>query len=221
MIQTTATNHTPAAQHQMNLLVDRVAKMRAYEVPSDQIMRACGLRTIEEVDAIIAKPECQAVIQRVAVESFEKKQTLNDAWDAAEASSLNIIHQALTQNPDPDFALRTAMYANKANRRGVHANRPIQGNVVGRAVITLNNTFVSKLQQNWIVTERESIEATKKAQDFLSPNDIEDILGANGKNGNGANGSHGSDGEIEALEHDDSVGTAPFTLADAFAQAVV
>ena len=186
-------------------LIKRVAQMKVYEVPHDQIAKACGLSDINLVEMILQNPACQQEIADITTKEFEQSKTINEAWDMTEATGLNIMIQALRNNPDPDFALRAAMYANKAQRRGIHNNRPINGDTVERVIVTLNANFVNKLQQNWNVMRREAATLTQKDQDFLPPTDVESIFG----------------GKPQQLEDASVPADSGYNFGEAFAEALV
>jgi hypothetical protein len=161
-------------------LIERVAKMVVYEVPHAQIAQALGLDE-DRVKQIVAMEVCKDRVQQFAMDTIERSETLNDAWDMIEAESAGIVLQQLRVNPDADLALRAANIANKAQRRGTFANKPIEGNAGARAVIELHATYVDKLQQNFTIDKSkrrvfDTAHLEKKATNFLEPARVEKLL---------------------------------------------
>ncbi len=126
----------------------KIAKMAMFEVPQVQIARAVGL-TEGRISQILITDDYRDVLAELSTDYFEQNQTLNDGWDTLEANSLKCLMDNLKWNNDPDFALRAAGVANKANRRGSAANRTIDGQAGARAIFHLTANFIEKCQQNF------------------------------------------------------------------------
>lgn len=155
-------------------LLDKIARLTAMNVPTEQIAQACGI-TKGRVSQLTATEEFNEVLLQYYNEDFEQQDTLNRGWDAVEEEALGTVLETLQHNPDPDFALRAATMANKAQRRGgVNGNQPINGNASASAVINLNQVFVDKLQH--ISVGREAIDANAKRIDALPIKDAELLL---------------------------------------------
>lgn len=163
----------------MDLIVreqfEKIAALVAYDVPQRQIANATGLSDAR-ISEIIATEEFKAILQEKALENFEKHQTLNDGWDIAENLALNNVLAALEHAPDPDYSLKVAAMANKANRRGRFNQSAIPGQAGVRAVINLNAAFVNKLQQNFSISQLDHTQIKQKDADFLSPESVETML---------------------------------------------
>jgi hypothetical protein len=159
---------------------ERIARMHLMEVPLKQIAAVCNLSE-SRISQIIESDENYAGVQsEIAASVIESQGILNQSWDMVESLGVNAVFEALRHNPDPDFALRAAAIANRANRRGGNQAIPV-GQAGVRAVITLNATFAERLQQNFQVNTGSMAELPeKKATNFLSSGSVEKLL-ANGK----------------------------------------
>ncbi len=160
--------------------VEKVAKMVLANVPQNQIAAACGVSE-GMISQVINTTEYKTIEQVLAVEKFEESQLINQGWDSVEALGVKTTIMALQNNPEPDFALRAAVVANKAIRRGTHNQNPIPQSAGVRAVIHLNPTFVNKLQQNFEISETKdkALSEKPKDSDFLPAKDVHELLSTN------------------------------------------
>lgn len=172
-------------------LLEKLARMQASGMSAVDIAAASGL-SASRVSQIFTGDEFLLACEKINTEQFEQQELLNAGWDAVEVLGVNKVIEVLQQNPDPDFALRAAVMANKASRRGNYRNNPIAQNAGLKAVIVLNNTFVERLRGNTTVVgsvkdenesgntvsgnKKTSLSKVKKAVDFLAPNDVQDLL---------------------------------------------
>lgn len=155
---------------------DKVASMLAVGVPHGQIANVTGLSEAE-ISEMADSPELQLVAQEKALEQHNKHTTLNDGWDMIENLGMNGVLAHLEMNPDPDFALKAATLANKAQRRGQHnPGNVIPGQAGVRAVINLSANFINQLQQNLTVTQTKPQALTKKDSNFLAPKSVAELL---------------------------------------------
>lgn len=165
-------------------LFKRVAQMDALEVPHTQIATAIGLSP-ERVSQLLQAPEVIEIKMTLVAERLEKFSTLNDAWDMVEEQSVGhvlLALQAMELNPDPDFALKVAAMANKAQRRGTVHNRPIEGQAGARAVVHLHQHFVEQLENNHAVQMAPvNRPVTQKEESVLTPGDVQRLLASPGK----------------------------------------
>ncbi len=162
--------------------LQKIARMAAFEIPSVQIARAMGL-TEGRVSQIVNSDEYKVVLASVSTEFFEQNQLLNDGWDSIEATSLNTLMTNLQWSNDPDFALRVAAVANKANRRGSISNRMIDGQMGARAVFHLTANFIDKLNQINVTngatekaTNGEDKTPSQKESDYMVPEKVEKLF---------------------------------------------
>lgn len=158
--------------------LEKVAKMALARIPQNQIAAVCGISE-SRLSQIMTSKEYQEKATIIAAKKFEEQQLLNNGWDSVEALGMKTVLSTLRQDPDPEFALKAAVVANKAVRRGTFNNQPIDPQDAGvRAVIHLNPTFVDKLQQNFqINTEKsEALVQNPKASDFMPAQTVHEML---------------------------------------------
>lgn len=171
-----------------NQQIEKIARMAAFEIPAVQIARAMGL-TEGRISQIISSDEYKIVLAEVSTQFFEQNQTLNDGWDTIEAKSLDVLMTNLQWNNDPDFALKAAAMANRANRRGSISNRMIDGQMGARAVFHLTANFIDKLQQINVTEkatngagdkptngEDKSDTPSQKQSDYMVPEQVEKLF---------------------------------------------
>lgn len=154
--------------------LQKLARMILFGVSPVQIATACGI-TESRISQIKTTEEYKQVEQEIASEQYEEQQLVNQGWDGIEALGINKVVQHLQQNPEPEFALKAAMIANKAVRRGQFKNTPIAQSAGARTVIVLNQAFVNKINQ----TANENVERlndNRKTSNFLPPKDVQDLL---------------------------------------------
>ena len=125
---------------------ERLVQMLLYEVPVKQIASALGISE-GRVSQLSEEEEVRERLSLATLEHMEEDRSINDGWNSVEAVALTTLLEGMQFNKDPDFALKAAMTANRAQRRGQLHNQPLNGQVGTRAVIILNNTFVKRLQQ--------------------------------------------------------------------------
>jgi hypothetical protein len=123
----------------------RVAKMLSLGVAESDVAEVVGV-TPAAISQLKTRADFAEVFSAEMSRVYEEQRELNEGWDSIEKKALRVIDDNLKWNKNPDFALRAAMVANKANRRGSQ-NQPIDvGRMGSRAVVQLNVAFVNKLQ---------------------------------------------------------------------------
>lgn len=163
--------------------LEKMARMALFDVPEVQIAKAVGLPDIAD---IIVSPEYKNILAEISTTYFEQNQQLNDGWNSVEALALGTVIDNLQWSKDPDFALRAAMLANKAQRRGDIAQQPINGQAGARAVINLTANFIQKLQQfgmentaPQVVENGEDAVVVNKDTDYMVPEKVEKLFVVN------------------------------------------
>ncbi len=162
--------------------LDKMARMALFDVPQTQIAKAIG-KSDSYVSEIMDTDEFKDILAGISTEYFEQHQQLNDGWNSIEALALTQVVRTLTWSKDPDYALRAAMLANKAQRRG-DVVKPIDAQMGARAVINLTANFIQKLQQFGMdqTTPRtvENIEAgsepPQKDANYMVPEQVEKLF---------------------------------------------
>lgn len=159
-------------------LLTKIANMLVYQVPHAQIAMVCGI-TVEQLEKAMTTTQFETALATVEFENIEAQKDLNEGWDALESTAVANLLTAMQTVNDPDFSLKVAAVANKAQRRGGRNNRPIDGELGSRAVINLNQTFIERLQMS---KEEKSTaievadNAKQKDHNFMPPNAVEKLL---------------------------------------------
>ncbi len=186
-------------------LLRKIAKMELMGVPRQQIGDSISRSESFISQIVTGDAEYAQIAQQLSAEEFDKLDTLNSGWDSVESLAITQVITHLQQVPDPEFAVRAAAMANKAQRRGLF-NKPItpaDGQHVAR--ISLNATFVDKLQQ---VTINQEAGVDRHASATPNPN-THTHANPSGNNSNGAAQRYGfkpvesidSEADRPALEH--------------------
>lgn len=164
---------------QLQAAVDRIARMKYAGVSHDQIATACGI-DVAMVEDLLEKKEVQDRIAELSADAFDKFETVNDAWDMVEMTAVSEVYKELDARPDPEFALKAATLANKAQRHNRNDSRhnhvAMQPNQ--QAVIQVAIGFAQSLQQNFQVQTRDVSELKKKDDNFLPPKKVQELLSA-------------------------------------------
>ena len=154
---------------------EQIATLSYHDVAVEQIAAAVGC-SVEEIEKIRELADYKEFYGKKVVEEFEKGDVKNQGYDEIEALAIGGIIDYLQWTKDPDFMLKAAMVANKANRRHV-ANKPITAGPDRIGVtIALQQTFVTRLQQ-YGDGQRPARDIDQKKQDFLDAEKVEKILG--------------------------------------------
>ena len=125
---------------------ERLVQMLLYEVPVKQIASALGISE-GRVSQLSEEENIRERVSLATLEHMEEDRSINDGWNSVEAIALTTLLDTMKYNKDADFALKAAMTANRAQRRGQLHNQPLNGQVGARAVVILNANFVERLQQ--------------------------------------------------------------------------
>ena len=123
-----------------------LAKHSVLGTPAETIMEifAC---TREELSALESSETYQFVRKYVAAQYAKQELEQGEGWDTLESQSLNRLIERMKTERDPDFLLRVAAVANKAERRRSRTNRPavLDPSRAGRTVITLTERLTQRL----------------------------------------------------------------------------
>lgn len=161
--------------------LEKLARMILFNIPQNQIAVAINVDE-SRISQIKATEEYKQIEQQIAAEQYEEQQLINQGWDGVEALGVNRVIQQLQSNPDPDFALRAALAANKATRRGSFRNNPIAQSAGVRAVINLNQVFVNRVNNDSEAMIKH-ISENKKDTNFLAPNEVQNLLMTDSESG--------------------------------------
>jgi len=162
---------------------EKIANLLILEVPESQIAAAVGF-SVGRISQLKEDPKFKEFFAGKIAAHYEQHKEVNDGWDAVERDALSVVVTALQWSKDPDFALKAAMIANKAQRRGqAAANRPINNDLGARVVLNLNQTFVNQIQSGERQVQKQiegySIELDEKGkhEEVLTPVAVEKLLG--------------------------------------------
>lgn len=164
----------------------KIASMIAAGVPQVQIAEVMNMSE-GRISQIKEDEKFQEFLAIEIAKRYEVEQEINEGWDEVERKALKIVTDTLKYNRSPDFALKAAMVANRATRKGVNGNQPLPANMGNRVVINLNQNFVGKLQNLSVHTNgspsqvgkslRELIhENSQKRSNLLAPGQVKKLL---------------------------------------------
>ncbi len=166
-------------EDQLDSRMLKLARMVEQGVPEAQIASIVGL-TEDSLANVTKSADFQLAQAFVVEEMFEQQELVNRGWDGVEEFAVSSVLSHLQgPAPDPDYALKAAAVANKAIRHGKsRGNRPIETVQNMQSVITLNATYVNKVQNNFQVSERVLEEMPRKQTDMLDVEGVKSMLGA-------------------------------------------
>lgn len=146
--------------------LNRIVSMTALGVPDTQIAEAVNL-TPGRITQIKDTEEFKDALAVELSRRAEDQAEINDGWDAIERRALQVVQDNLRYNKNPDFALKAAMVANRATRRGTHGGAPLPTNMGPRVIINMQANFVNKLQQ--LVSSPEGAQVAQSARVASQP----------------------------------------------------
>lgn len=152
----------------------KLANLVMFEQPMDVCASVMGL-TEEEIKEILNTDAFKITKSEVMQEEFERQDILKQGWDSIEALALNHVVDLLTsESCDPDYALKAAMVANKAQKRQL-PDRVLQQPVQGAIVLKLEQHFVQQINDGQ-VRVAQKLQGNGRHQDFLAPEHVEKQL---------------------------------------------
>lgn len=157
--------------------LDKIVQLKVANVPDWQIAKGFGLAE-DLLMQLYETEEYKGRFSDYFGKQIEELDEVNKGWDGLEGKALRRLHQELDSSfLDPEFALKVAHVSNKAARRPLVGNKPIDANQGGTAVIYINNNFVERMQ-NLQIHQRNHLTAggEKKQNDFVDPDQVENIL---------------------------------------------
>lgn len=174
--------HDRALSADEETLFQQIAGLMAYGISQTQIAETLGLSD-GRISQIKVDPRFAPFHAEALAENLGKNKELDDGWDSIERQALTVVIDNLKYNKDPEFALKAASLANRANRRG--KSTVIDPQRAGdRVVINLNQAFVTRMQEvqttpkstTILDVDAEPKPREKKQQDLLSPKSLERLL---------------------------------------------
>jgi hypothetical protein len=162
---------------------ERVANMVAMGVSNFQVAEAMGLSE-GRISQILGEDDFKVILAERYMQDQKRNSELNGGWDELEQTALGVLKKNMKYNMNPEFALRAAAVANKAQRRGAVGNTPLPAQMGHRVVISLKQVFVDKLQSGLHTGAMKNVTPTgamlstseNKKVNLLSPGETLDLL---------------------------------------------
>lgn len=159
--------------------MQRVASLTAHGISDEDIADSTGL-SVTMVLQLRETKEYKEAYAAIRAENLDEQLTLNDCYDTVELLAVSTIIDKLRVTRDFDTALKAATMANKAQRRRVGNNQPLDGREGATVVFNLQQNFVEKLNQVHEPADNarsvRMINHDKKQQDFLGAKAVESLL---------------------------------------------
>lgn len=158
----------------------KIVQLKVANVPDWQICQAYGFDG-EMLQQLAETEEYKEEFRKHFEGQITDTQITNEGWDGLEKDALVQLRRNLVAMNDPDFALKVAAVANKAQRRPIMRNNtPIEGGHGGTAIIYVQGNFVNRMQ-NMQINERDhnKYQDAQKQNDFIDPSKVENMLGLN------------------------------------------
>ena len=162
----------------MDTKLEKIAKLIHFGAAVDEIAAVVNCE-VSEVQKLANSELVQNRIAELKLNTFESMQTQDDGWDAVENHAVAQILEKLQTVPDPDFALKAAAVANKAQRRGgmmKHQNQPITIPVNMQAVINLHPRFVQQVQNGKELGQQVKETLAQKTVNVLESSRVQQLL---------------------------------------------
>lgn len=160
--------------------LQRAARLKVQGVSQRGIADALGLSD-SEVSLLCSSEEFERVYRDLAGAVVEANSAFDESWDGIERQALGVVATNLKWNKDPEFALKAAVVANKAQRRNGRAGMLNLAASNGSTVqLNLSQHFVQYLtgggQANNGLGERGPIE--QKRVDMPTVKEVHALLKA-------------------------------------------
>jgi hypothetical protein len=176
----------PVSEDDLEIKLRRKAGVLAAFGLADKTIADTLFVSLEQVAAIKETHEFKQSCAKQTEERTQRLIDLEQGWDGIEeASTAQVLHH-LMHSRDPEFALRAAMVANRAQRRSpATLGRVIDASNVGNVItLTVNRNYVQNItnQENGgkkatVEIQGEVKEIPRKASDISSPKRLADLLG--------------------------------------------
>lgn len=125
---------------------EKIANMQLAGMPVDAIAKVMCV-TAPAISQITSRKDYKDVQLQIFESNFQKQREIDEGWDSLEHKAITGIQANMKWNADPEFALRVAAVANKAQRRGSanYGNEPLNANVGQRVNISLSKIYVNQI----------------------------------------------------------------------------
>ena len=178
----------------------QLARYLAHGVAHEQAGNAVGF-SASRVSQLLTEEDFQTILREQMQELVVNYIDINTAYDRIEKKALQNLELNARVNSDPDFNMRLALLANRANRKGetaVRPNRPIDAAGVDgqRIAINLSLNFVKQIQSG-PMQATQAVTVARTELDVATPSDVSNLLGIQ---------VHGA-GKVEGLVPDAEIQT--------------
>lgn len=166
-----------ALSSDQHALYKKIAGMMALNCSQAEIARATSL-TDGRISQIVNDAIFQEHFKEQAAELTEQQELINQGWDAVEEKAIAGVLAVLQWNKDPDYALRAAAVANKAQRRGSDARQPLGvANAGPQVIVNMPIAFLEKTSELQVTPSSDQDLPPKKQVSALRPSQVETMLG--------------------------------------------
>lgn len=156
--------------------LEKIAKLDLAGVSVGEIAHVVN-RAESYVYQLMASADYSSIKATLSSAEFEKQELLANGWDSIQAKALSIVNNHLDWTKDPDFALKAAAVANKADKPGKRFGRQIDATQAATATVSLTVEFVNKIQQsNGKLIEHIVDTDAKKVNNVLDISKTEELL---------------------------------------------
>jgi hypothetical protein len=158
-------------------MYEQIAHMELMDTPQVHIAAATRLSE-SRISQILQEAEYMEIRAAVAAKTAHEHKELNDRYHTIEMTATKNVIDILKYNRDPDFNLKAAIMANRADRRGGQV-KAIQSQHGMRATITMPTVMVQMIKatnNTLVIQQRESSERAKNKFDVMLPGRVEQIL---------------------------------------------
>jgi hypothetical protein len=176
----------PPSQSEGEIKLRRKAGVLAAFGLSDKTIADTLFLSLEQVSEVKASVEFRESCAKQTEERTQRLIDLEEGWDAVEQQGVAQVMQALQYSRDPDFALRAAAVANRAQRRApASVGRVIDASNVGNVItLTVNKNYVTNItagnaEASHAVIDAEATakgEIPRKSSDVSSPKRLGELL---------------------------------------------
>lgn len=134
--------------------------------------------SLEQIQAIKETLEFRESCSKQTQERAQRAIDLEEGWDSIESQGIAQVMQTLQFSRDPEFALRAAVFANRAQRRAVSSiGRVIDASHVGNVItLTVNKNYVTNNNAIVNLKSADTVDLPRKASDVSSPKRLATLL---------------------------------------------
>lgn len=155
--------------------LERIANMMVHGVPAVQIAEAVNLSE-GRISQLKTEDHFKQMLAEANDDFLQAQLDINDSWNKMEMKALGIVNSYLEWSKDPDFAMRAATMANRAERRGKNTNVPLSASNGKRVGITISSRLATRLggpEDAKVINGNGEIAEI----DTLAPSKVEELLG--------------------------------------------